>query len=733
MSDFFYAHSKEGKPPEEWHRLKTHLLETAKKAEKFAGSFGNGDWAYLAGLWHDLGKYSNNFQAMLFRANGFEAHIEKGRVDHSTAGAIHAMNHLGDIGRILSYLVAGHHAGLPDWSSVKEGGASLEARLTRGNKLLETAKKGGVPADILNMEKPSSKPPDGISRSLWLRMIFSCLVDADFLDTESFMNEEKTSIRGDYPPLSELKLRFDEHIHTKTKNADKNRINDLRNSVLEQCLKKAELDPAIFTLTVPTGGGKTLSSMAFAMRHAVIHKKRRIIYVIPYTSIIEQTANVFRKIFGDSIIEHHSNIEEGKNETTKSRLACENWDAPIIVTTNVQFLESFFAARSSRCRKLHNVVNSVVIFDEVQLFPPDFLNPVLHLINQLFKCYKVTPVLCTATQPAFKPDETVNPPFKGLAGLKEIIQSPEELHKQFKRVEINLPSNINEKQSWEAIAEILMEHETVLCIVNSRKNARELFQLMPKDTVHLSAMMCGAHRMNVIGKIKESLKAGKPVRVISTQLIECGVDIDFPVVFRAMSGLDSISQAAGRCNREGKLKNGEVHVFIPPDRSPPGHLRQMEESARQILAGEFDDLFSPAIFDGYFKNLFWIKGENLDRHDIRAHLRATFDLKNIDFRTAAKKFRLIDDGSLPIITKYMNGENIIEELRRLGPKRWLMRKAQRYTVNVRKNDYEKLLASNDIELLHDCIYVQKSDNIYCNKLGFMADNPTAHKAEGLMF
>jgi len=323
--------------------------------------------------------------------------------------------------------------------------------------------------------------------------------------------------------------------------------------------------PGIYTLTVPTGGGKTLSSMGFALNHAVKYGKHRVIYVIPYTSIIEQTADQFRAIFGEAVIEHHSNLDstDEAKENARSRLACENWDAPVIVTTTVQFFESLFASRTSRCRKLHNIVNSVVILDEAQLLPPDFLAPILEALKELQKNYGVTVVFCTATQPALGPHKTMDFDFKGIDGMKEIMDDPAMLHKALKRTEIRQVRNL-EPLTWDDVAGEITNNESVLCIVNRRDDARTLWELLPEGSIHLSALMCGAHRVRKIKEIKERLRNGVPTRVVSTQLVETGVDVDFPVVYRAMAGLDSIAQAAGRCNREGLRAKGKVFVFTPP-------------------------------------------------------------------------------------------------------------------------------------------------------------------------
>ncbi|MEE4377488.1 MAG: CRISPR-associated endonuclease Cas3'', partial [Candidatus Competibacteraceae bacterium] len=627
------------------HALQDHLSAVAQLAGCFATTFSSSDWAYLAGLWHDLGKYRPEFQKYIRTASGYDldAHIEttRGKVDHSTAGAIHACQQLGHAGRILAYLIAGHHAGLPDWDGDQAGASVLSVRL-RKEELLQGALSQNIPDPIQNPPKPATKPSKGADPAFWIRMLFSCLVDADFLDTEAFMDPQKAADRQGYAALTQLLTVFDEYMTQIGQGAEPTVVNRVRAEVLNRCREQAEQPPGLFSLTVPTGGGKTLSSLAFALRHAVKHGKRRIIYVIPYTSIIEQTADVFRRIFGNDVLEHHSNLDS-TDETARSRVACENWDAPLIVTTSVQFFESLFACRTSRVRKLHNIVNSVVVLDEAQLLPPDFLRPILRSIQELSRYYGVSMVLCTATQPALGRYNTFD--FKldeGLDGVREITASPIELHDRLRRVAVKLPADLHETETWESLAGRLQNHETVLCVVDRRDDCRTLHQLMPQGTLHLSGLMCGQHRSAVIAEIKNRLCNKEPVRVISTQLIEAGVDVDFPVVYRALAGLDSIAQAAGRCNREGKLPElGQVVVFVPPKPAPVGHLRQAQDCGRQMLLQGLADPLAPEHFIPYFRQLYWGKGDGLDRHDVLTDLKPNKHLEFL-FSSAARKFRIID-------------------------------------------------------------------------------------------
>ncbi|OZA28805.1 MAG: CRISPR-associated helicase/endonuclease Cas3, partial [Hydrogenophilales bacterium 17-61-9] len=551
------------------HALAEHLHEVGELAADFAKHFGS-DWARLAGRWHDLGKYRPRFQKYIRLVSGFEAdaHIkgESGKAPHSTAGALLACEHFekagfGAAGRVLAYLIAGHHAGLADWF----GGLDARLDLLASRDELNEALAENPPAELLNAGdfKPDLRtiPGGKDGFALWVRMLFSALVDADFLDTERYMNPDKFAQRNTWPKLAELAPLFDAHMTELAAKAQLTPVNTLRACILAECRAGAQLKPGLFSLTVPTGGGKTLSSMAFALEHASAHGKRRVIHVIPYTSIIEQTADIFRNIFGEAVIEHHSNAEsEPGKENSASRLACENWDAPIVVTTNVQFFESLFAARTSRCRKLHNLVDSVVILDEAQLLPPEFMQPILDVLNLLSRHYGVSVVLSTATQPALSTREyfDARQNLRGLDNVREIVSDPDALYRALERVDVRLPADWHTPTDWPSLAPELAAHDSVLAIVNTRKDARALWEQMPQDTLHLSALMCGAHRSQLIASIKSRLKDSVPTRVVSTQLVEAGVDVDFPVVYRALAGLDSIAQAAGRCNREGRRETGRV-------------------------------------------------------------------------------------------------------------------------------------------------------------------------------
>jgi len=590
-------------------------------------------------------------------------------------------------------------------------------------------------------------------------MLFSCLVDADYLDTESFMEPQKFSERGKYRSLPQLKERFDAYIERKEKDSPTTPINQKRQEIRRQCIEKAVLEPGFFSLTVPTGGGKTLSSMAFALNHAIKYNKKRIIVAIPYTSIIEQTAKIFKygtdneneinerlekgeTLFGeDQVVEHHSNLDPNR-ETIWNQLACENWDAPIIVTTNVQLFESLFASAPSSCRKLHNIVNSIIILDEVQMLPTEYLKPILSVLRGLVNHFGVTVLMMSATQPAFE-GKIGAPPVvvEGIENVKHIIEHSETLAQDFQRVEIHLPKTLDEKSSWEQIRDELIEHEQVLCIVNSRRDCRELHALMPEGTVHLSALMCGEERSVVISEIKEKLRNNEPIRVISTQLVEAGVDIDFPVVYRALAGFDSIAQAAGRCNREDKLsqfgQKGKFVVFVPPKPAPPGLLRKGEDTCKEIIRNQEIHSLSPHLFTEYFQQ-FYQSVNTMDQPQFYDRLvKEARDFK-FQFRTFAQNFHLIDNQMYQsIVVWYENPKNghnsieLIKLLRNKGDERyWLMKKLQRFLVNVPAPLVMQFQKLDYVEEVFG-IYVQKWNGLYKNGIGLQLDNPLLH--ENLVF
>ena len=706
----YWAHTAEGWDPQP---LQDHLEAVAALAGEFASHFGSAAWGRLAGLWHDVGKHSRAFQSYLRAANGPGAHLEEqaGRTDHSTAGARHGVDRFAAAdpvaARILAYCIAAHHAGLSDWDTASD--ACLSSRLAQCRpETLDALQR--APQELLDQPKPilPQLRPDGTPNgqafqgALLVRMLFSCLVDADFLDTEAFMVPGRAEQRPTPSPTTEdLEAALSDHLVRLQVDADPTPVNARRAEVLEACLSAARQQPGPFSLTVPTGGGKTLSSLAFALRHARLQELSRVIYAIPFTSIVEQNADVFRAALGrladTALVEHHSNLDP-RRETPWNRLASENWDAPLVVTTNVQLFESLFAARTSRCRKLHNIARSVIILDEAQTIPVEYLTPCLAALRELVRNYGCTVVLCTATQPAIHRRDDF--PI-GLEGVREIVPDPGRLYVQMKRVRAEYVGQLQDDE----LGDRLQAERQVLCVVSTRRHAAEIHERFAGDgsTIHLSAAMCPRHRSAVIRLVKRRLRSDRPCRVISTQLIEAGVDIDFPVVYRARAGLDSIAQAAGRCNREGRLVTGRVYVFDAETPPPPGHLRQTAETARELL-GLYEDLLAPKAVERYFELHYWKQSGAWDRHGIMSCFRlGRYGEPLCDFRRAAEAFRLIRQDAEPVIVPWRrSGRKLVARLRGTPlPGRVLRRAVQRYTVQVPARHRQRLVDEGCIEVLHD--------------------------------
>ena len=711
-----------------------HLNKVAYWAAKFASEMfapdsaeakSAHDWGYLAGLWHDLGKFSAEFQERLYGSPL--------PVDHSTAGAHHCLQ-ITHFGPLLSYLIAGHHAGLAD------GCYLFEERLKKVIPDWFThAQASGIPLDLSLPNPPLTRPEAGNdAMAFMLRFFFSCLVDADFLATEAFMNQEQTRLRVNWPAdiISKMLPTLENHLVGKFADSSETPVNQTRENVREACFAAASHSPGFFSLTVPTGGGKTLSSLLFALRHAHLHGHRRIIYVIPFTSIIRQNADVFREAFAalsnelgrEIILEHHSKFEPKPstedNEQDLHRLASENWDAPIIVTTNVQFFESLFANRTSSCRKLHRIARSVIIFDEAQALPSHLLHPILRSLTCLVKDLGGTAVLCTATQPALDQRDgfTIGIPQEEIT---PIIQDEAALFRTLKRVE---PENLGSLDDESLITHI-RQHATNGCLIilNTTKAAQTLHQKLSLHltALHLSARMCPAHIVHILDKAKQLRAQNQPVALVSTQLIEAGVDISFPVVYRAECGLDSFAQAAGRCNRNGELETfgeiGKIYLFAPSDHPIPTGLSDIA-SAAAITRSQVLENFPPAellelaAIRAYFEQAIWQAGQktkNWDDQKIVSGDMACFDPKDISknwalaykFKTAAEKFRIIDSATHPVVVPWgEKGKVLSEELRTLAkqgrsPNRSHYRRAQQFTVQVYEHEWSTLKSS--LALLFD--------------------------------
>jgi len=729
----FYAHTKENEPPENWQLLEEHLANVAELTAKFAKKFNAEEWGRIAGQLHDYGKFSKEFQAYLRKAQNVEDDFSayyKGKTDHATAGAQYLHTLFGDqIGKILAYSIAGHHAGLANGKD--ETNSSLSARLQKD--ILEVSDANIItPHQPNHSDLPFSENLTGFNIAFFIRMLYSCLVDSDFLDTEKFMDMKAAENRTQTYSLNSLWEKLEKYISSF--DPVSSLINKRRAEILESCINASTNKPGFFSLTVPTGGGKTISSLAFALKHAIIHGMNRIIYVIPYTSIIEQNAQVFRDILGDNaVLEHHSNFDPEK-ETRFSKLATQNWNAPIIVTTNVQFFESLFANKSSRCRKLHNIANSVVILDEAQMLPLNLLHPCLESMKALVGGYNTSMVLCTATQPALiRTDE-----FKlGLPETQEIIKDPKSLYKAFSRVSVEFNP---EPLSNENLADEISNMKQVLCIVSNKRQARELYNFINEEdgTFHLSSMMCPEHRTEKLTEIKRRLKKNELCRVISTQLIEAGVDIDFPFVFRAIAGIDSIAQAAGRCNREGKLEKGFVKIFQPADSKdiPPGFLRQASQIGEQVLIHHQKDVLSLEATKEYFRRLYWQNEKQLDVYEICNQLERSVQKLNFPFKDIAEQFSIINNKTHSIIIPYgERGEDVCSKIRNAYEfvDKKVSQQAQRFTVQVHPMIFNKLRSAGAVEsFLDENFWVLINSDIYHEELGLLPDDPYFYKVDTLM-
>lgn len=695
-------------PKQFWQLLLTHLLEVAKRASDFARPMQMEAEAEIAGLLHDLGKYAIRFQRRL-EDNSIHG------INHWSIGAFQAWV----LGRVAAALaIEGHHTGIPALSRSHD---DLECWRERYNKLAsptDAPKVNGFPETLARLlERFAAEKltlPPAISRenpaghefatAMRVRFLFSCLVDADFLDTEKHFDPAQASLRQPSPlnaaaALQCLRVNLDSK-------SGAGEVNQLRRQLLVDCLAAAANLPGLFTLTAPTGSGKTLASLAFALQHIEQHnagldaadpkRLRRVIVVIPYTSIIEQTAAVYRNIFvdqlgADYVLEHHSAVAPCEQQTDigkdaeearlrRARLASENWDAPLVVTTSVQFFESLFSNRPSQCRKLHNLARSVILFDEVQTLPREKVPSLLSAVRLLTQePYGATAVFMTATQPAFGVAEKL---IEGGWRPAEISSNPAAMAEAFKRVEI-IRKPDDWRPPWPEVADILRVEPQCLAVVNTKAAARALFEALPKDgnTFHLSTALCAAHRHAKLTEIRRRLAAGEPCRLISTQLIEAGVDVDFPVVWRALGPLDSIIQTAGRCNREGKLlQPGSVTVFHPAEHAMPrGAYRQAAAVTDSFLAQQPNaPLHQPETYAAYFRQLYGVGGPQKNTDD--KLFKACHDF---DFPTAAKECRLIGDETRGVLVPWGEGEQLIADIRaQYYCTAGLFRRCQRFTVNL---------------------------------------------------
>lgn len=775
-----FAHSVDGQPERYWEPLSHHLSSVGGRAAELARPFGASTIALAMGLLHDIGKCALPYQLYIRRPQ--DKGGPKGP-DHSTAGAQEADKAYGKasgrVGRMMAFGIAGHHGGLMDGSGHEAG--NLAGRLSKDvedytgwrDHVMDLPSADLLMRSLPKFERNAIEP--GFSVGFLVRMLFSCLVDADFLETEAFYAQSRGAPRpsrgGTLKPEHREAVRAYMALHRR----DDTPVNHLRSSILDHANAKAALPPGLFTLTVPTGGGKTLTSLSFAMEHAFAHNLRRIIYVIPFTSIIEQTAQIFREDveLGDAVLEHHSSFdwdkrepasgndreEEGATGLAKLRRDAENWDAPIVVTTAVQFFESLFAARTSKARKLHNLAKSVIILDEAQSIPVPLLRPCMAAIDELARNYGATVILCTATQPALRTQDGALPKtLKGepegldIPDERELAPTPKALYTQLKRVEVEWR---REPVSDGEIADRFAEQPQMLCIVNSRAHARDLFEAIRDQdgAVHLTTLMCARHRRAVLVKVRENLKAGRPVRLVATSLIEAGVDVSFPEVWRAAAGLSSIAQAAGRCNRSGELGAlgeafGRAVVFEPADHKIPPMIAAFYQPARNVLRQAGVDVLGLDAVRDYYHWLYWEQGYGAldaatlagERFPIIPAIRDTARDLGFPFSRIAQAFRMIDDVMDPVIVPWDHeAREAIAALRHADlPPTGVQRKLQQYTVPVPAKARAAMLATGAVQAIRaedygDRFVVLESPSFYDPALGLRLDDPTWRSSEGNIF
>ena len=682
----FYAHS--ANEDRIYHGLVDHLTAVAKIAEEFCKSFDSHDAGYYAGLWHDIGKFNLEFQRYLNSGK------RSGGPDHKGAGAKLALQHL----QPLALLVQGHHGGLPamrhckGWVNEKDSNPVTEQAIEFARQAMPGLEpKAGITPPAWTIEDPHRA-------EMWLRMVFSALVDADYLDTEAHFNPQQAKRRGAGVSMTDLWLRFSKQHQNVRTGAPAGIVNEVRSEVYQACLAAAEQPTGIFRLAVPTGGGKTLSGMGFALRHAVIHGLDRVIVAVPFISITQQTASVYREFLGgDAVLEHHSSAEiddpdEYDVKAIWPKLASENWDAPIVVTTTVQLFDSLFSNRTSSTRKLHNLARSVIILDEAQALPPTLLEPILDGLRDLSENYGASVVLSTATQPVFQAIK----PFADVSA-HEIVPEPERHFQRLKRVRYEWRTD--PPLTWDAVADIMRETSQALAVVNTKKDALALLEtLNDEDALHLSTLLCGRHREAVIAEIRQRLENEKNCRVVSTQVVEAGVDIDFPMVLRAIGPMDSIIQAAGRCNRNGRLHQGRAMVFQPAEASTPplGSYRTATGETLAMLNSGRNDLDDPDVVAEYFRRLY--QDVNTDIKKVQERREA------FDYPEVGKRFKMIDDDTVSAVVTREEAFKAADKLEerpkvlnavdslRQGSKnaRQLLRQVQPWAVSLyRREAFEK--------------------------------------------
>ena len=706
---------------------KAHSCGVAERAELFTQALGMPGWGTFLGLLHDKGKEKKDFQTYIRLMNEFPADSRTYQdKTHAYVGALLAKRLFPKGYHFVAYALAGHHAGMPD------------------SYLLEELLKKDLPEEVSWDGLPDVPSPPSYLEQMQpsdlnhlFRMLYSCLVDADYLDTENFMMPGQARLRNNQTSLADLLPKLEVYLQNLAERSADTPVNRIRKQVQDVCRQAAERPSGVYSLTVPTGGGKTLSSILWAMLHAIRQGKQRIILSIPYTSIITQTAAVLKKIFGDDqVLEHHSNLAVDETDVLdetalRKKLATENWDFPIIVTTNVQLLESMYASHPSACRKLHNIANSVLLFDEVQTLPGERLQPIVDALRTYQRFFGVSLLFTTASQPTL---EGVRPGHQadllGFEKIEEIVPAAWHLHEKLRRVHLHFCTS---PLTYQEISEQLLQHPRVLCIVNTRKDAGEIFSRLGESEpgalhFHLSRMMCAEHLDHTLHEIKEALQrdASTPIRVVSTQLVEAGVDMDFPVVYRQEAGLDSILQAAGRCNREGKLPElGRTEVFqIEGRRVPLGTLNYANQARLNMPVPE--DWFSPEAMKDYFTHFYHQIPTFDKKEEGKDGLKWTmqellYSVKKLMFDTADHVFRLIDSKGYSVVVHYGESDTLMNHLKNGVFDSLLFRRLNRYAVQLNEHDFKAFVEAGMIEPVQGLYYLSDSAQ-YHSSVGLKLDN-----------
>lgn len=699
--------------------LLDHLNGTSKLCRENANEFW-ADIAEFVGQIHDIGKYTSGFQK---RING----AENIRVEHAICGAKEvAKAPPKSYVPMIEYCVAGHHSGLPDGGTKVDGeeDSTLHGRMKRKTgdySAYENEVKLEYPKDNLRELFDVSNQREIIERySFFTRYLFSCLTDADFIDTERFVTSNTDrGIDGDFQKAYEKVCEKLNSFKIETK------LQESRSIIQEQVYKSVESNANVYTLNMPTGSGKTLCSIRAALKTAIENKKKRIIYVIPYVSIIEQTAKVFEDIFGDvlPVLQHHSNYDfdddknEDENEITSEKLkrSCENWDAKLIVTTNIQFFESLYHYKGRRLRKLHNLADSVIIFDEIHMLPIDYIQPCLRAIGYVTKYLNSTAILMSATMPNY--DKFME---RYMSGVKiENAVKDTSLFNVFDKCRYEYIG----KCELASLAEKAQEYDNALIIVNKRKTARELYDICSGNKYHLSTYMTPLHRSEIIAKIKEDIKNGINTTVISTSLIEAGVDLDFKAVFREIAGIDNILQSGGICNREGKMDMGDVFVF----ETDGGNYQTKKKSDIIIRANitrnlfeEFENISTDKCIKEYYGRLLNYKEKKIEENTITAIMGNDLRIDGIPFRTYAESFNFIDNQVIGIVIPCDENRGLIKELK--DGKLSVKRNLQRYSASVNKDEFKELFQIGIIETLDCGVCILANTDYYKSDVGLTLEN-----------